>query len=161
MQNSNYLHTATTAAALMLSFLASPAFAANENDWENVRKLSPGTKVEVIHHGLKQMSGTLTATTADSLTIQEAGSSTGTTVGVADVTRVSTARGSRKKHTLIGMAIGAGATAALFAIGASTGDIDIRRDIVVGGGAAIGAAAGAGIGAALPTAKVIYRAPKP
>ena len=161
MQNSNFLHRTMTAAALLLPLLASPAFAANDSDWENVRKLSPGTRVEIIHHGLKQMGGTLVATTSDSVTVRESGSAAETSVAKADVTRISTARGSRKKHTLIGMAIGAGATAALFAVGASTGDIDIRRDIVVGGGAAIGAAAGAGIGAALPTAKVIYRAPKP
>jgi len=64
-----------------------------------------------------------------SLTIRTA---SGTSViPSAAVQRVSVTRHSRKKRTLIGMAIGAGVGAAGMAIGAHAGDADLRYDYLL------------------------------
>jgi len=70
-------------------------------DWKSVTGLGAGTR------GLKRSTGTFTTATADGITLANDGG--GVTVSRSEARRVSTASMSRKKRTLIGLAIG-GAT---------------------------------------------------
>jgi hypothetical protein len=144
---------------LCLPLLASASgapLAGDSSDWDALSRLDSGTRVEVIHGNLQRTQGTLSLITADELTIQtESGLQT---LPRADIRRVSVPAKSKKKRILMSMAIGAAAGAAVTYLGAESGDIDIRRDYVVGAGLAAGAAAGAGIGALTVGPKTIYRA---
>jgi hypothetical protein len=130
---------------------------ASPKDWSRVTALNSGVTVQVVHHGLKQSIGRLVAATSDELHLDTP--SGPLQLARTDVRRVSVRQKSRKKRTLIGAALGAGAGAAIFAIGASSGDIDLRRDIVAVAGAALGAGVGAAIGAATGGLTTVYRAP--
>lgn len=145
--------------ALLLTTLLAPHVYSKDSlgDWSRVAALSPGVNIHVVHHGLKQDQGRLVASTPDGLEINTP--SGNLQLAKADVRRISVTRKSRKNRTLIGLGLGAAAGAATFAIGASSGDIDIRRDLVTGAGAAVGAAAGAAIGAATAGPETIYRVP--
>ena len=142
---------------LLLTFGMLYASLTYAQDWSSVSRLAGGTPVEVIHGNLKRAQGTLAGATADSITLR---TDTGdATIPRTDVKRVSVRSASRSKRALIGAAIGSVALGAVAAIGAHTGDIDIRRDLVFGAGALAGAAGGAGIGAATSGPQTIYRAP--
>jgi hypothetical protein len=143
--------------SLLLTVTGAAITGAEPGDWNAVTQAPRGALVEVIHGGLKRATGVLMEATAESVTIRtDAGSSS---FARANVRRLSIVKKSRKKRALLGAAIGAGAGAAAMALSANVGDIDIRRDIVVGVGAALGAAAGAGFGALSGGPETIYRAP--
>jgi uncharacterized protein YcfJ len=147
-----------TLALLFTPLLLSTIGAAEPlTDWSRVAALSPGVSVQIVHHGLKQDSGRLVDATSDRIEIDTASGSL--QLSKADVRRVSVSRKSRKNRTLIGLGLGAAAGAAILAIGASSGDIDIRRDLVTGAGAVVGGTAGAAIGAATAGPETIYRVP--
>lgn len=125
--------------------------------WDALAQLPAGATVEVIHGGLKRASGTLVEATSEGITVRTADGIN--VIARNDVRRVSVMRKSRKKRALLGAAMGAGVGALALALGANSGDIDIRRDIVVGAGAAAGADLGAAVGAATGGPETIYRAP--
>lgn len=157
------MHMKQTLALLLSPLLLPHAYPADRlSDWSRVASLSPGVNVQIVHHGLKQDRGRLVAATSDGIQIDTTSGNAAAgnlQLAKADVRRVSVERKSRKHRTLIGLGLGAAAGAATFAIGASSGDIDIRRDLVTVAGATVGAAAGAAIGAATAGPETVYRVP--
>lgn len=144
-----------TVASLLL---ASAGFCtgADPDPWAGVTRLPAGTHVEVIHGKLSRLRGPVLASSPESLIVQ---SETGRVeLPRKEILRVSVHGNGRKKRALTGLALGAAAGAAVFAIGATTGDIDIRRDLVVGAGALAGGGIGAAVGAATAGPRTIYRA---
>lgn len=144
--------------SLVLFTLGMAAAAEPEvTSWDRVASLRPGTRVEVIHGNLKRLHGHVVRTSAADITVQT--SANPETVAKVDVVRVSTRENSLKKRALLGLAIGAAAGAAVFVVGGNAGDIDIRRDLMAGAGAAAGGGVGALVGAATGGPKTIYRRP--
>jgi hypothetical protein len=145
-------------AATLVSVLATngrSADAGKENGWNRVMELPSGARVDVIHSGLKRSQGELVHATDSEIAIRnDAGA---TTIARSDVHRVSVRSRSRKHRALIGLAIGAGVGALVMVSAAHTGDIDIRRDVLAGSGAVVGAGAGAAIGAAIAGPVTVYR----
>jgi len=128
-----------------------------ESDWNSVSGLKAGTRIEVVHGNFKRSTGALTGATPDGITLTTGAGEV--MVSRAEVKRISTASLSRKKRTLIGLAVGSGGMAIAAAIGAQAGDIDIRRDVVVGAAALAGGSVGAAIGAISGGPRTLYRAP--
>ena len=123
-------------------------------------RLAAGTSVEVIHTGIKRAQGRVVAANPEDISIQTAGGPL--RIERKDVRRVSVlpTSNSRKRRALLGLAAGAGCGAAGLAIWATAKDVDIRRDLVVGAGAAAGAGIGAALGAVTGSGpRTIYRAP--
>ena len=127
-------------------------------EWGKVFAVAPGAKVEVVHGNLQRAVGAFVEATDDSVTVSSASGTS--TIARADVRRFTIQNKSRKKRTLMGLAIGAAAGAAALAIGANSGDIDIRRDWVVAAGALTGGGLGAAAGAFSGGPETIYRAPQ-
>lgn len=136
--------------------VALAAFGADVGDWAAVARIVPGTPVEVISGQLQRTSGRILRATADEIAVETGQGAS--VIARPAVRRVSLLRGSRQRRVLLGTAIGAAVGAAALSIWAGAGDIDIRRDYVVGAGLAVGAAAGAGVGAATAGPVTIYRA---
>ncbi|MEZ5367361.1 MAG: hypothetical protein R2748_34725 [Bryobacterales bacterium] len=135
--------------------MAVAGFGEDPGDWAAVTLLSPGSRVEVVHGQLRKASGRFAGASMEEVRIEtDAG-----VVAIARdaVVRVSRPGRSRKRRALIGAAIGAAAGAGVAALGANAGDIDIRRDYVVGAGVALGAGVGAGVGAASGGPVTVYR----
>lgn len=144
----------------LTTLLTSPTLARNEDlaDWNNLSRLAPRQRIEVIDRNLKRTRGTFVAATSGELQLQLP---TGvTSIPRAQVFRVSLRENSKRlRNSLIGLAVGA---AAGLAIGAavdrsfSEDDEHIAKMLFV----PIGLGAGTGVGAALPAFETIYRAPK-
>ena len=146
-----------SAVALAVIGIATLQAEQGPSDWSAVNAVASGTRMEIVHGSLKRSSGTMVSSTGDSVTLAtEAGTSV---IPRGEVKRASIIRHSRKKRILIGMAIGAGAGAAIMAIGAQAGDIDLRYDYLMGAGAALGGGIGAGVGSVVGGPLTIYRAP--
>lgn len=147
---------------LLLSSLLLPAGSAKdhpENDWENLQRLKPGQKIEIIDAKLKSRKGGFVSFDAAGLTL--AAESGSVTVPRQDVFRVSLHEKSKRlRNAAIGAAIGA---AAGLAIGApldyrfsNEGHEHIAKTLLT----PIGAGAGAALGSGFPGFETIYRAPK-
>ncbi len=145
-------------AALTLSATLPAADKPNES-WDNLQRLQPGQKIEVIDAKLKSRKGAFTAFDSTGLTLNtKAGP---LTLPRADVFRVSLHEHSKRwRNAAIGAAIGA---AAGLVIGAAMdyrfsneGNEHISKTLVTPIGAGIGAA----LGSAVPGFETIYRAPK-
>jgi len=129
--------------------------------WENLRRLRPGQKIQVVQTDLKSWSGPFVSFSAESVALKAAEGDR--TVPRAQVLRVSLHGGKRLRNALIGAAIGGGAGAG---IGAAAGGCSTRpwafcgsRGLTAAAVGLIGALAGGGAGAAIPGSTVLYRAP--
>lgn len=138
--------------------LGASAILPAQSEWSKVVAIAPGAKVEVIHGNLQRVSGTFVAANDDGVTVSTESGNRG--IARNEVRRLSLQHKSRKKRTLIGLGLGAAAGAAALAIGATSGDIDIRRDLVVSAGALAGGGLGAAVGALSGGPETIYRAPQ-
>jgi hypothetical protein len=138
-----------------------------ESEWGNLEQLRVGQKIEVVQTDLKKLKGTFLSFSEEAISLRVGKDELG--VQREDVFRVSLRKKSKRlRNALIGMAIGAGAGAALAAAEnsrtcgdqpfASCFDLDfgaITYAILV----PVGGAVGAGVGAAFPPGyKTIYRA---
>jgi hypothetical protein len=147
--------------SLGVLMLGIPAAApAQEESWGNLRGLRAGEKIQVVEQNLKSQDGTFVGVSDEAITfrmIQDEVS-----VQRADVLRVSSREGmGRGKHTLIGLAIGAGGG---LAVGLGLGSLFTESNEGLKNGAflpafvGLGTGIGAGIGAALPASRpIIYR----
>jgi len=106
--------------------------------WDRVFIVPPGTMVEVIFGSLKRVQGDLVSISPEEITVQ--GEGPRAVIAKTDVVRVSLVKSGRKQRALLGLALDAGAGAAVLALGAHAGDIDIRRDLIAGAGAVAGGA---------------------
>ena len=118
-------------------------------------ELHVGTRVEVTHNRLNRSQVALVHVTDSEIII--GGDAGSTTIARAEVMRVTVTTRSRRHRALLGLAIGAGVGALAMLASAKSGDIDIRRDYLAGGGAIVGAGAGAAIGAATAGPVTVYR----
>jgi hypothetical protein len=136
---------------------------ADKADWENLKQLAPGTKIQVVLNDAKSYSGEYQSRTDEAIVVRLA---TGEqTFNRQSVLRVSS---KGKSHRWWNVAIGAAIGAAVGAgIGAANPGI-LNHDLSPGQGkgnaagafAFLGFAGGAAVGAALPTGgwKEVYRA---
>lgn len=130
--------------------------ARESTDWTVLqRTLQPGDKVRVVRTNLTSVEGRLAAITADGLIVDEKVGPQ--TTAQQDVLQVSVNTGRRGRHMLLGLGAGFAAAAAI--------GIGVRANPDVGHAQAaltlgwMGAAAGLGVGAAVPTTRVVYRKP--
>jgi len=147
--------------AISAATLSLPIPAADKpyESWDNLQRLQPGQKIEVIDAKLKSHKGAFTAFDPTGITLStEAGP---LTLPRADVFRVSLREHSKRwRNAAIGAAIGAGIG---LAIGApldyrfsNEGNEHIAKTLFT----PIGAGVGAGIGSSFAGFETIYRAPK-
>jgi hypothetical protein len=125
-----------------------------ESNWDNLKRLSPGDKVQVVLKGVKSYRGLLESVSDEGIVVRLA---TGDqTFARLDILRVSTKGEShRARNAMIGF--GAGAALGLLIGGSKNcGDAGCGAE-----GFLIGAAIGPGVGASLPTGRwhTVYRAP--
>src|SRR5712692_5763051 len=119
-------------------------------EWQNIRQLSAGQKIEVIKKDGKSLKGAFVASSDDSIRLQ--GKRQEVTVPRADVLRVRTNPDRGRRNTWIGAAIGAGGGLIVGGVlGArlaneSGGDLANLKPAAIGGSAAVGALIGALIG---------------
>ena len=123
-------------------------------EWQNLASLRPGTKVNVVDRHLRTQSGKFVRFSDTNLTLQSAGQEV---VFSRDQVYRVTVGGGRKRHTLIGMAIGGaiGLGIGVATVVAYHGDIEAAAAVAT---TAFGAGVGAGIGAITPPhTTTIYR----
>ena len=143
----------------ILSLLLIPVFTLaqpTQDSWDNLKRLEPGQKVEIVDAKMKTYSGKFASFTDEAIRIQEG--KTEVTVQRADVVRVSVRDNShRARNMLLGAAIGGG-----IAIAATIVPLVANSNEGNGCGVcAAGIAAGFGGGTALgmiPSHRTIYRA---
>src|SRR5262249_19771097 len=133
-------------------FLFASALLAQSPEWENVKRLPPGSPVRVLLTDRHKVQGGLQSVTDDSLVVTMAGSNR--TVARATITRIAVKGEShRGRNALIGMGVGAGVG---LAAGASV-DHSCRGDCLLGNNLGkivftpLGALLGLGVGVAIPT----------
>ncbi len=123
--------------------------------WEALmQSLQPGRTVVVTRMNSAIVEGKLLALGTDSITVRWHGNTE--IVQKEDVFRVRIAN-IRRRHTLLGMAIGAGAGAIIGAAGSNS----YNRSTGTAGGAVLGVAFGALGGGVAPIGAPLYEAPKP
>jgi len=152
----------TQVASIALSItLAAPAFAADPNEWTNLRSLQRGDRVRIVRADQSSLDGEFDNVNNTGITIDTAGP---TKLAKDDVLRVSVRKGmSRGKRTLIGAGIGLGVGGAV-AAGVATHSNDeglfggpaggFMTVIAVGGAGLIGTLVGALSGGGY---KTVYR----
>ena len=130
-----------------------PAGAAEVNhSWETlVQTLKPGKTVVVTQMNGKKAEGKLLSLSEEAIAVSDSGQPV--SIQREDVFRVRIAN-IRQRHTLIGMAIGAGVG---IVWGSQLGDINRGLSVVVMGG--LGTGIGAAAGGALPIGAPLYEAP--
>ncbi len=128
-----------------------------ENSWDNLRRLRPGQKIEVVNMQMKAVVGKFIAFADDAISL--AAGKDQVSIPRANVLSVKNREAShRKRNTLLGLAIGAAAGAAIgaAAIHSSESGEEFFGVMLV---TPIAAGIGAGAGAALPAGHVtVYRA---
>jgi len=130
-----------------------PAGAAEVNhSWETlVQTLKPGKTVVVTQMNGKKAEGKLLSLSEEAIAVSDSGQPV--SIQREDVFRVRIAN-IRQRHTLIGMAIGAGVG---IVWGSQLGDINRGISVAVMGG--LGTGIGAAAGGALPIGAPLYEAP--
>jgi hypothetical protein len=128
---------------------------AQESRWENLDQIHAGAKVQVVEQNLKSTSGRFVRFSESDLTVNV--NNQEIVIPREKVYRVSISGQGRKRHMLIGMAIGA---AAGVGVGAAANRV-VGDDRVIPGMALAYAGIGAGIGAIVPAAKTAYKAESP
>jgi len=152
--------TRTLTTLILTAVLAGAAAGTrNENDWSNVQRIARGTHVEIIDTRMKHISGAFISSSANEITLLEHHNPR--TISRPDVVRISVGGGSRRKHALVGLALGAAAAAAVSAAAKSqdktTGNDVLPKGAVVVGATAGGAAVGALVGTTLRSSHTVYR----
>ncbi len=138
-----------------------------ESDWGNLQQLRAGQRIEVVDTNLKKLKGTFLSFSEEAISLRVKKEKVA--VQREEVFRVSLRKKSKRlRNVLIGMAIGAGAGAALAAAENSRtcGDQPLVSCFDLDFGAItyavlvpVGGAVGAGVGAAFPPGyQTIYRA---
>lgn len=133
-----------------------------QSRWDNLVQLKPGQQVKVTDHHRKSLSGQFVRFSDSDVTIWA--NSQEIKIGRDEVSRIAIKASTRKRHALIGAAIGAGFGAAAgsgFVKGVN--DSGAAKAGFVVFSAVIFGAIGAGIGAIMPvrTRWIIYDAEKP
>ncbi len=127
------------------------------SDWDNLRRLRAGDKVELVRMNLSKQKGTVLAWTEEAISLRIKGQDV--TIPREDVYRVTwLSKSHRARNAWIGMALGAAAGAVIGAVSANSSDF-IPEGFVCAG-VLLGAGAGAGVGAAFPSHPTLYRAPR-
>ncbi|HUK17653.1 MAG TPA: hypothetical protein VLW65_14605 [Bryobacteraceae bacterium] len=154
---------------LAIRFIAMPGLAqttpamnaGSGASWENLRRLSPGQKIQVVQKDRKSWSGAFVGFSDESMSLKAADGNK--TVGRSEVMRVSRHGGKRARNALIAAAAGAGVGVA---IGAGVGGCNhnqfgpcIGRGLAAAVMGTAAALVGVVIGVAIPGNTVIYRAP--
>jgi len=146
---------------LVLTLLPGMGFARGEEaQWENLKGLKVGQRIEVIDMKLRSLKGTFVSVSEEAISLQVGNNNV--SVERPNVFRVSDRENSRRgRNALIGLAIGAGAVAPFAIIGGviCSNEGGNCADVIVPALAA-GAGAGAGLGAAVTSYRTIYRAKK-
>ena len=128
-----------------------------EDNWDQLKRLGTGQRVEVIERNLKRIKGNWAGVSTDALSLRVAG--TVLSIPRADVFRVSLlGKSKRPRNALIGLAAGCATglvSGAALDRSFSEDDEHLGKTIFT----PIGCGAGAAIGAALPGFETIYRAP--
>jgi hypothetical protein len=131
---------------------------ADKADWENLKQLAPGTKIQVVLNDSKSYSGEYQSRTDEAIAVRLA---TGEqTFNRQSVLRVSSkGQSHRWRNALIGLAVGAGAGLAIGASSCGSNNSECQAP-AASAGFLIGIGVGAGVGAALPTGRWrdVYRA---
>ncbi len=127
------------------------------SDWNNLRQLRIGDKVELVRMNLSKQKGTVLAWTEEAISLRIKGQDV--TIPREDVYRVTwLSKSHRARNAWFGMAVGAAAGAFIGAVSAN------ERTLIRGAntflGSLLGAGAGAGVGAAFPSHPTLYRAEK-
>ena len=140
-------------------FAGAAAGTRNENEWANVQGIARGTHVEVIDRGMKHISGAFISASANEINVFE--NHNQETISKLDVVRITAGGGARRKHALVGLAVGAAVAAAMSAASGSqdkaTGNDVPPKGAVVVGATAGGAAVGALVGTTLRSSHTLYR----
>ena len=143
--------------AIATLLFAVSALLAAEGSWADVVALRPNEKIQVVKRDKKSLQGEVVRADAEQITMTVRGQAT--TVAKADVVRISRSAG-RTRNTVIGAAIGVGASAFLGAFlqkrlynEGGNGDQALAVSLAVGGGI------GTAIGASQTHFQTIYRAP--
>jgi hypothetical protein len=131
-----------------------PASAEVNRSWEKlVQTLTPGQTVVVTQMTGKKAEGKLLSLSESAIEVKHGGQPV--SIQRADVFRVRIAN-IRRKHTLLGMAIGVGAGAIIFAI---AGRDNHDSGAYALGGMILGVGPGAAVGGAWPIGAPLYEAP--
>jgi hypothetical protein len=132
-----------------------PASAEVNRSWEKlVQTLKPGKTVVVTQMNGQKAEGKLLSLSEQAIEVKDSGQPV--SILRADVFRVRIAN-IRRKHTLLGMAIGVGAGAIILAA-AGKGEIGSVGAYAVAG-MLVGVGPGAAVGGALPIGAPLYEAP--
>jgi hypothetical protein len=145
-----------------LCFLAAlaglPLRAADKGDWNGLREIRKGEKVEVVLSSMKKEGGVFESYSADAVVLAQGASNVA--IQRKDVVRVTiTESRNRWRNMAIGMGVGAAAGALIGTLATSTGDMVRAQSI--GFLTGVGFAAGAVVGATIPSHPTVYRAPQP
>src|SRR5580704_3557116 len=136
--------------------LALPCVASAQ--WDNLKELHAGQKIQVAEVNLKKDSGTFLSVSDQTISLQ--GKSGQQTIQRADVASVKLVENKhRLRNALIGGAVGAGAGAGISAAAWEPHGYVGGRGTGAAVGAAIGAVGGAVVGALWPSRETIYKAP--
>ncbi len=128
------------------------------DSWENVKRVRTGRKIEVIDMRLRSVQGKFVACSDDAIVLD--GDRDRITVPRANVFSVKDRQGpGRGRRALLGLAIGAGAGAAIGAVRGATYHEEGETGVFMLAWTPIGAGIGAAAGATIPVGeKTIYRA---
>ena len=148
---------------LSITLVLSPCYAQDNSSWESLGKsLRIGTRIKVTQKNMAAIEGKLAAFSDEGIAVELKDHDT-KTIYRNDVFSVNLS-GQRKRHALIGLAVGvaAGAVGGAALSASLGGDSDLSRNeaAILGavGFGMLGAPLGAAIGAAVPANRTIYRA---
>src|SRR6266568_6511346 len=135
-----------------------------KGDWKALYALHSGEKIVLIEAGMKKHVGTFSTVTEETLQMREGSNDIG--IPKENVARVTVLdKSHRGRNALILGAAGGGAGAAIGAAASRCSNSNtsfnlcgIGRGVAVGLGGLVGLAGGAGVGAAIPSHPMIYRA---
>ncbi|MGO9269543.1 MAG: hypothetical protein ACLQOO_04680 [Terriglobia bacterium] len=128
-----------------------------EENWENLKQLQVGQKIEVVDMTLKSLAGTFVSFSDDAISLRIRNNDF--TVRRPDVLRVSLHGNKRPRNALIGAAIGAAAGAAIAAwLGSGECPGSQNCTTVALASVSVSGGIGAGLGALAPGDRTLYRA---
>jgi hypothetical protein len=130
-----------------------------EENWENLKQLQVGQKIEVVDMTMKSLTGTFVSFSDEAISLRIRKNDF--TLRRPDVLRVTLQGHNRPRNALIGAAIGVGAGAAIarwLGMGECPGSQNCTT--VEGASIAVVGGMGAGLGALSPGYRTIYRARK-
>jgi hypothetical protein len=133
-----------------------------ESSWENLRQLTPGTKIQVVDMKLRSAEGEFRAFSDETISLRHGKNES--VFQRSDVLRVNARGGGRLKNALVGGSIGLAIGLLGGAVLDALDDVDRTDPGSNNGklsGAGVGFGIGAGVGASFPGYHTIYRAPPP